>query len=712
MSSYTFYTPNAYTRPVRCKEETRRFAYDSLNRRYGLDTLQNMGVVMDGIEHFDQLSPIEKQDLAISKIAAEAPIRICEGEMISGAATLGQAIHHQIPAFYGGKALFSSVSHLTIDFETVVKKGVGEIRKKAEEALEKYKGTEKEEFAKSCLCCLDAFALWHGRYLEALRDRPEYANNYQALCRVPFEPARNFYEAVQSMWFTFAFVRLCGNWPGFGRIDCLLGDYLKADLANGTLTLDEAREILAHFFIKGCEWVNGQFIGSGDAQHYQNIVLAGVDEDGTEVTNQVTYLVLDILEEFGISDFPTTVRLSSRTDEKLLRRVAEVMRYGGGILAVYNEDVILKALEKEGYSQREARKFANDGCWEVQIPGKTFFIYSPFDSLQILQQKTLGGYEDPIEYPDFEGLYRGFVADLQGKLDEIFESRLKKFDRYGVPTKDWKWAKNTPSTVVSLFEEGCIEKGLSYLEGGPVYNVNSPHIGGFADTVNALYAIKKLVYDEKKISLQEFARILKENWEGQEPLRQYVLNTYDYFGNDSDEVDALAARLLSDFADGCTSLNGKCGYRFPAGVSTFGRQLGWANERLASPHGRHAGEVLAANCSPTPSTDREGATAIIRSYCKIDHTKLATGAALDIRLLPSSVAGEDGLQALMGLMRGFVALGGFFMQPDVADASVLKEAQQHPEDYPTLSVRVSGWNARFVTLNKEWQDMVIEQNEH
>ena len=206
--------------------------------------------------------------------------------------------------------------------------------------------------------------------------------------------------------------------------------------------------------------------------------------------------------------------------------------------------------------------------------------------------------------------------------------------------------------------------------------------------------------------------ILRNNWEGEEALRQYVLNRYVYYGNDNDEVDEIAARLLSDFADICVSFNGKCGYRFPAGVSTFGRQLEWSPKRLASPHGRKSGEVLAANASPTPNTDKEGATAIIRSYCKADLSKLATGAALDIKLLPSSVEGEDGLQALVSLMKGFVTLGGFFMQPDIVDASLLREAQEHPENYQTLSVRVSGWNARFVTLDKEWQDMVIKQNEH
>jgi formate C-acetyltransferase len=388
------------------------------------------------------------------------------------------------------------------------------------------------------------------------------------------------------------------------------------------------------------------------------------------------------------------------------------MRYGGCILAVYNEDTVLSALGGMGYPENESWKFANDGCWEVQIPGKTYFIYCPFDSLQILQQNTLRGYDGTADFESFEDLYLSYVRDLSAQVESICLSRLSWFDTESGTADGWRWRTQVPCTVVSIFEGGCIEKGLSYLEGGPVYNVFSPHIGGLADTVNSLYAIKKLVFDEKKLTLPELFGILRNNWEGEEALRQYVMNKYTYYGNDSDEVDEIAARLLSDFADACASCNGKSGYSYPAGVSTFGRQLEWSPNRLASPHGRKRGEILAANASPTPGSDREGATAIIRSYCKADLTRLATGSALDIKLLPSSVAGEDGIEALVALMRGFVSLGGFFMQPDVVDASLLREAQEHPEGYQTLSVRVSGWNARFVTLNKEWQDMVIEQNEH
>ncbi len=705
----TFDAPNGLERPVRLSEATRAFAWDSLRHKYGQDTRKVMDVSLDDAEGFDEMTPLERYDAAVARIAETAPIRLCEGEKLSGAATLGRAIGHQVPAVRNGAAICSSVSHLTLDFGVVLKKGLRGLRAEAQEALARYTGTEREPFARSCVSCLESFSVWHRRYLEALEGRPEFADNLAVLRRVPEEPARNFREALQSVWFTFAFVRLCGNWPGIGRLDVLLGPYLEADLAAGVLTMDEARELLAHFFIKGCEWICGGNYGSGDAQHYQNILLGGIDEDGRDVVNAVTWLTLDVLEELGISDFPTTVRLSRKTDPALLRRVAEVMRFGGGILAVYNEDLVIEALTKYGYELREARAFGNDGCWEVQVPGATCFQYIPFDALGILQHQTLRDYAEDVDFPDFESLYARFKADLTARVTEICRSYEAAFWYADVPGGDWGWKPQMPCTVVSLFERDCIARGLSYFEGGAVYNVRSPHLGGLADTADSLYAIKKAVFDDRKLTLREFFTVLRNNWEGEEPLRQYMLHHYEYYGCDNEEADAVAARILDDFADACDGMNGRCGFRFPAGVSTFGRQLEWSKGRLAAPHGRHAGEVLAANASPTPGTDLRGATGIIRSYCRADLRRMVTGAALDIRLLPSDVRGEDGLAALVALLRGFVALGGYFMQPDVADAAVLLAAQKDPASYQTLSVRVSGWNARFVTLNKEWQDMVIAQ---
>ncbi len=696
-------------RPVRSSEQTRQFAYESLNHKYGKMTRETPCVSLDDCADFESLDPVQRYDAAIEKIVRCAPIRICDGEKVSGAATLGNAINHVVPATFRDENICVSISHLTIDFETVLKKGVNAIEQQAQEALETYRGTEKEPFIRSCLHCIACMRVWRDRYLDALRGQEAYAANYQNLQKVPFLPAESFYEAVQSLWFTFAFVRLCGNWPAIGRIDWLLGDYLKRDLAAGVLTCDEAREILAHFFIKGCEWVSGGVYGSGDAQHYQNIVLAGVDENGEEVTNEVTYLVLDIIEEFGISDFPTTVRINKNTDEQLLTRVAEVLRYGGGVLAVYNEELIIEAMVDYGYTLAEARKFANDGCWEMQVPGKTYFIYSALDALHLLQNQTLKGYDGTAGYDTFEALFAQFVADLGENVQAFGDSLRQSFVDTSDAKENWKWKPTTPCTVVSLFEQGCIEKGLSYLEGGPVYNVLSLHIGGLPDAVNSLYAIKKLVFDDKLISFTELLAVLQNNWEDFEPLRRLALTKYAYFGNDNDEVDEIAVRIFDAFADACDGLNGYTGYATPAGVSTFGRQIAWASHRLATASGRKAHDVLAGNFSPTPGTDKEGATAIIKSYCKVNLKRAVSGAALDIKLLPSAVNHKDGLQTLVALIRGFVTLGGCFMQPDIADTVLLKAAQEHPEEYQNLSVRVSGWNARFVTLDRSWQDMIIAQ---
>lgn len=721
----TFYTPYRDPRPVRLTEVTRVFAYDSLeNHHYGQAAMKTPAVTMDHIEGFSALPLLEKERLILREIAEKCPIRLVQGERICGAATLGLAIQHVVPATFGGEVVLPSMSHLTIDFSMILKEGLNGIRARVEASLEAYKGTEREAFLLNCLAVLDAYKTWHRRYVNALEQHahaveadgvlppcPAFEKTLRNLQRVPMEPPTNFHEAVQALWMTFAFVRLMGNWPGIGRLDVLLGEYLEEDLNHNVLTIDEAREILAHFFIKGCEWIRGGNQGSGDAQHYQNIVLGGIDEDGRDVTNAVTFLTLDILEELPIGDFPTTIRVSKNTDEALLRRVAQVMRHGGGVLAIYNEDLVLEALTGYGYDLREARQFANDGCWEVQVPGKTNFIYCPFDSLGILHHTTLRDYAEDVDFSDFDSLLNAYLSDLRDQVLAITNSRFGIFKVMDAEKGVFEWHPNTPCTVVSVFEQGCIEKGLSYHEGGPVYHVFSPHIGGLADTVNSLYAIKKLVFEDGRLTFREFMAILRGNWEGHEPLRQYALNKITYYGNDNPECDAIAVRILDAFADFCAENNGKSPYMFPAGVSTFGRQLEWAPHRLASPHGRRVGEVLAANASPTPGTDREGVTAMIRSYCAADLRKMVTGAALDCKLLPSSVAGEDGIAALVAIMRGFVAEGGFFLQPDVADASVLRDAQAHPEDHQTLSVRVSGWNARFVTLCKEWQDMVIGQNE-
>ncbi len=700
-----FGTASKNERPVRLSESTRQFAYESLHGKYGDEAVSHGAVTLDDVEDFDMLDDYGKYDIAVRRIAEQAPLRITESERVCGAATLGLAIRHVVPATRNGNAVYGSMSHLTCGFDRAVNEGIDEYEKRIDLRLSDTENLDQRQirFLQSLRNTVASMRIWHKRYLDATKDsRPDL---YENLKVVPFSKPRNFHQAVQSLWFCFAFTRLCGNWPGLGRIDEYLGEYLKRDLRDGKITTDEAREILASMFIKGCEWIESDTApGSGDAQHYQNIVLGGLGPDGIDITNEVTYLVLDIVEELPIGDFPITVRLSKNSPEKLYRRVCEVQRHGGGVVAVYNEELILKAMTDAGYRYSEALRFANDGCWEVQVPGKTYFTYIPFDSLSILQRRVLKKDGKDIEYESFDSLYACFKDELGKTVFDLCSGVQNAW------VKDGKWLPKFPMSVVALFEDGCIENARDYGEGGPVYNVVSPHIGGAPDVGNSLYVIDKLCFKEKRLTLKELYQALSDNWQGYEALRQYVTNKLTYYGNDCDESDSYTVRVIDDFAEITHSYHSD-EINFVPGVSTFGRQIEWAPVREAVPFGFKKGDILSGNLSPTPGTDAAGATAIIKSYCKSNLVRQTTGAALDIKLFPSSVEGENGLEAMIALIKGFIALGGFFMQTDVVDAETLRAAQENPKEYKTLSVRVSGWNARFVTLNKEWQQMIIERTE-
>lgn len=712
----TFSTPCDIPRPIRCCEETRLFAKNSLSGVYGREAIEAHPFVQMDAVAMEGADDRTLYDRAVMQIAKEAPLRLCKNEngdlieRLSGSATLGHAILHAVPATLDGRnAIMGSVSHLTCNFDRVVKEGMDSFKARILAKMAEPELTEENRrVLASVLNAWEAMKVYHARYLALLESEIADAKNaeesekyravYETLKVVPFSPATTFREGVQSIWFTFSFIRLCGNWPGIGRMDLMLEDLYQADLAAGRITEGEARELLAHFFIKGCEWIHLSWQGSGDAQHYQNLVLGGVDEDGVDRTGDVTRLMLEIVEEFPIADYPIAVRVGGGSPVWITEKMAEVIRHGSGVVAMYNEDLIIDSIVDFGYDIREARKFANDGCWEVQIPGKTCFGYCPMDLYGTFIREVLHLCdEETVTYETFDALYADFLSAMNRMLDGFHEGADHYFH-------------DSPTGVIDLFEEGCIEKAASYCNGGPVYSVYSPHMGGMPDTANALYAIKKLVFEEKKLSFADFMTVLKNNWEGEEPLRRYVRSHYTYYGNDNDEVDLLCAKIMEDYITASRIVECRNDVLRPPGISTFGRQIDWKDQRAAAPHGFLRGSILAGNISPTPSTDHAGATAIIKSACKADYSRLTCGTVLDLRLDPKAVGGEHGITAIESLLRAFNALGGFFLQIDVVDNEILKRAQENPEDYENLAVRVSGWSARFVTLNRDWQNMIIERS--
>jgi len=651
---------------------------------------------------------------AVRLIGQQAPLRILPGERLAGAATLLEATEHRIPL-----AGFGSVSHTTLGFEKALRIGYRGLRQEIAARLARPATADQRDFLEALQVVLEGATAWHQRHVDQLErligstdgvERATYREVLDALRPVPENPPATFHQALQALWFLWDFQRLCGNWSGIGRIDKLLGPFLRRDLAERRITLADARDLLAHFWIKGCEWsrgaeaytANAAARGSGDAQFYQNIVLAGVDENGHDVANEVTDLVLDVVEELHISDFPIAVRVSARTPDRLLRRVAEIQRLGGGIVAVYNDDRIIGSLEAFGYPRADARNFANDGCWENIIPGKTCFGYCPIDLLQALQD-VLG--LDPAAQPSgaapafasFEALFAAFEQRMARQVTEVVNRGV---------------ANLQPAPLISLLVEDCIERARGYYDHGPCYTVLSPHASGLPDVANSLLVIRRLVFEEQRLTLAALVEILRADWQDQEALRRSIQSRFAFFGNDAPEADAMVRQVFDAFTGLVGSVHERFGILRPAGLSTFGREMSeFRKHRLATAAGHHRGEILAANFSPTPGTDRLGPTAVIRSHCAVDFGRLPCGTALDLKFLPAAAAGEEGLAALVGLIRTFVDLGGIFMQIDVVDTELLRDAQAHPEQYPNLSVRVSGWSARFATLDRNWQELIIRRTQ-
>ena len=709
----------------RLSDFTRDFCERSIKGEYGQALAKDFCAIVRDPDYAKK-DLVSQYNACVKAIVEQAPIRLIEGELLSGSATFDLARDHKVPAALPEapeKYLFSSKSHLTPHYQKILKRGVRGLEEEIAASRKKfsvgmYPKPERLAYLDRMEEVIGYLKFWHSRYLAAIDEKIASAEGEaktrwqtvrQNLERVPYEPARNFREAIQSLWFMFVFQRQTGNWAAVGRFDWMLGPYLKQDLEAGVITLDEAREYVAHFWVKGCEWVDaytciGHDDGGGDGQFYQNVVLSGTDAEGNDETNEVTYLVLDVLEELRIADYPTSIRISSKSPEKLIRRVAEVTQLGGGLIAVYNDDVVIDALVDFGYCREDACCYANDGCWEVQVPGKTAFRYWAWDVLAELQRDILKlGDEKPsdLPYESFDQLFDAYIAHLK----ERFRARTE----YSRP-------EYVPNVAMSLIVEDCIGTATDYgaLRGsGAIYQVDSPHAGGIVDAANALQAIDYVVYRQKMMSLNEFIDIVKKDWEGHEQLRLQLRNRLTYYGNGERDGDAMMQRLYDAYVNKVCYRKFYNGTLYPAGISTFGRQVTpeFLDNRFANPDGHKKGEFLSNNISPAPGTDLQGATATLRSYGGLDMGKLPGGTALEIKMSHATVRGEDGVEGIMDLLYAFCQLGCHFMQLDVVDAAMLKKAQEDPENYGNLVVRVSGWSSRFRTLEKQWQQLVIERTE-
>ena len=664
--------------------------------------------------------PLLQHARAALLIAERVPLILRSEELLVGGAPLLPALQHQVPAM-GGRG---SISHTTADFGDAVRLGLAGLERELRDHLTRWTDPDRRIFGQALLQVIAAMRVWRDRYRDEIRRRlasetgPGAENLRRLLAvlgRVPENPPSSFREALQSFWLFYEFQRLCGNWSGLGRFDQILGPYLEADLARGELTLDQARELVAHFWIKGTEWCYGLLRNQpgtpppygGDAQHYQNIILGGRGADGVNVENAVTHLVLEVVEELHISDFPVAVRLNHDTSPELLRRIAEIQLLGGGIVSVYQEEVVLAGLRRLGYPEEELCNFTNDGCWEVILPGKTRFGYVPFDALLSFQEALFTAPDDTA----FEALYQRYLRQLEETIRTLKRQLRNRFYVNGataVPGEPLIPADPAPDAVLSLVMPSCRRSGRSYTNFGTTYTVHALHAGGLPDVVNSLLAIRKLVYQEHRVTLRELIDILKRDWADAENLRLEAAAAPAY-GNDDDTADAMMKRVFDDYARLVAETPPVPGVLTPAGISTFGREVDYAPHRLATAFGKHAHEYLASNLSPTPGTGKKGLTAVLNSYCKMDFTCVPNGCPLDLRLSAGIRKVADAPAIVESLLRVFLERGGFYLQIDTVDPEMLRAARRDPDRFPNLVVRISGWSARFATLSPEWQEMIINR---
>ncbi len=493
-----------------------------------------------------------------------------------------------------------------------------------------------------------------------------------------------------------------------GGLDRLLFPYYRQDLASGKITKEQVVELLKYFMTK-----------LRAKHHGANIpfYLGGVDSDGQDVTNELSYLIVDTYHNMAVFDPKIQIRVHDNTPADFLRAVFRSIRDGCNSFVFINDPIAISALLNIGISLRDARNYALIGCYEPCALGKEIpctcngIISLPKaveiainDGIDPLTGERVGLSTGPADQLlTFDDLFKAVKAQLGYFADRSIE-RITAYESH--------YRQICLSPLYSATLDECVENGLDAYAGSAKYNNSSINAIGLAAAVDALIAVKKVVYEEKLISLADFSAILQANWEGAESLRLRCKNRYPKYGNGLDEVDLLTCELA---AHACSCINNRPndrGGKFRCGLFSIDWYIDFGSRTGATPDGRLAHEPLSKNLCAMIARDKAGITALINSVTRIDYTLVPNGSVLDVMLHPSSVQGENGLDILLDILAVYRQKGGFGIHFNIIDVKTLKAAQKNPDQYATLQVRVCGWNAYFVNLSLLEQDEFIRNAEH
>ena len=537
---------------------------------------------------------------------------------------------------------------------------------------------------------------------------PYSSENESALRQIAQGSPTNSYEVMQLLiiyFFLHEYV-FKTRVRTLGRLDILLYPYYKRDIESGRYSKAEIKEMLKFFLNK---------FSSAKVPFGLPFCLGGMDENGEDITNDISYLIVEAYQELNIYSPKIHIRVSNQTPTDFIKLVLRSIRDGKSSFVFCNDNVTIQALMEVGVKIEDARDYTPIGCYEPAVWGKEIGCTGNSGvNLAKAVEFTLSGGID-VKSGKKVGLNQtrsleSFEAFYDAVKEQIAYMAKKCMDYVCAIEK--YYGEIGPDPLLSCMYEDSVLRGIDVYEGGAKYNNSSVSFYFIATLVDSITAIKKFVYDEKIVTLTELFEILNNNWVGAEKLRLIAKKMPEKYGNENE----IADWFTKDISDYCASLvnnvpNARGGV-FKASLFSIDRCFDFGEKTMPTPDGRREGEALSKNLCASWSMDKNGVLALINSVAKIDHAKFSNGSVLDVVLHPTAVQGNDGIDAFYGILKTYFAKGGFALHGNVFNFEDLRAAQKNPEKYETLQVRVCGWNAYFVSLTKAEQDSFIKQSEN
>jgi formate C-acetyltransferase len=592
---------------------------------------------------------------------------------------------------------------------------------------------DKREELRAMDVCSDAIILFAERHAALAHQmagvEPDPARRDELLriagvCSwVPAHAPRTFHEALQAYWFVhLGVITELNTWDSFnpGHLDQHLYPFYARGLADGSLTEADARELLECFWIKFNNQPAPPKVGvtaaeSGTYTDFANINSGGLRPDGSDGVNDLTYLILDVIDEMRLLQPSSNIQLSRKSPDRFLLRACEIIRKGWGQPSIFNADTVVEELLRQGKSLADARAGGTSGCVETGAFGKEAYILTGYFNLPKVLELALNDGVDPLTgkrlgpstgsldtFTSFDAVMDAFRRQLQFFADV----KVK-----GANIIERLYATTMPAPFLSIIIDDCIAKGMDYNAGGARYNTTYMMPVGIATVVDSLSAIRTHVFEQHAVAVSRLGAALKQDFASDEPLRQLLWNKTSRYGNDDDAADGLLTEVFDAMYDALEGKPNTRGGQFHVNYLSTTCHVYFGSKVGATPDGRHALLPVSEGISPVQGTDRLGPTAVVRSASKMDHARTG-GTLLNQKFSPDVLKNDADLKKLAQLVRGYFALGGHHIQFNVVTADLLRRAQGDPEGHRDLIVRVAGYSDYFCDLTKPLQDEIISRTEH